>query len=107
VLSTRVRGEGLVAFGAYDTLTRSVAKSHGLGKAVAAAPRVFHGNDSWTVTWFDRGGLVYARTTYAPRAIAEPSRLPAVAAADAEHTAIVRTAAGPLLGVAPVALRFG
>jgi hypothetical protein len=101
VLSTRVRGEGLVAFGAYDTLARSVAKSHGLGKAVAAVPHIFYGNDDWTVTWFDRGGLVYARTTHA-RQVAEPTRVGAIAAADAEHTAVIRTAAGPLLGVAPV-----
>ncbi len=101
LLSTHNRGEGLVAFGAYDTLTRSLAKSHGLGKAIAAQPRVFRGHDDWTVTWFDRGGLVYAHSTYARQA-SETFRVGAIAADAAENTAIIRTAAGPLLGVAPV-----
>lgn len=103
LLSTSVRGEGLVAFGAYDTMTRSVALSHGLGKAVAAAPRLFRGDDSWTVAWFDRGGLAYAHTTFA-RTAPEPTHVSTFSAAEAEHTALIRTAAGPLLGVAPVRL---
>ncbi|HEU4405846.1 MAG TPA: hypothetical protein VFS43_11320 [Polyangiaceae bacterium] len=101
LLSTPVRGEGLVAFGSYDTMTRTVTRSHGLGKAVAAAPRLFRGHDWWTVAWFDRGGLVYARATHARQAY-EPTHVSAVAAADAEHTAIIRTSSGPLLAVAPV-----
>ncbi len=101
LLATNVKGEGLVAFGGYDTLTRSYARSHGLGKAVAAAPRLFRGHDSWTAAWFDRGGLAYARTTYARQA-PEIVRVPAFSAEGAEHTAIIRTAAGSLLGVAPV-----
>ncbi|HEU4535267.1 MAG TPA: hypothetical protein VFS00_14160, partial [Polyangiaceae bacterium] len=101
LLSTSTRGEGLIAFGAYDTMTRSLAKSHGLGKAINAQPRVFRGNEAWTVTWFDRGGLVYAHSTYARQA-SETFRVGAIAADAAENTAIIRTAAGPLLGVAPV-----
>jgi hypothetical protein len=101
LLATHAKGEGLVTFGAYDTKTRLAIKSHGLGKAVAAAPKVFAGPDSFTVTWFDKGGLVYAHASSGRRAV-EASRVPSIAAADAEHTAFIRTAAGPLLGAAPV-----
>lgn len=96
------KGEGLLAFGGYDTQGRLLAAGHGLGKGALFAPRVFPSGDGWSVAWFDQQSLVFARATWSP--LPNPvGRLAAVTTEVAEHTAIAPTSGGQLLATAPLA----
>jgi hypothetical protein len=99
---TKNKGEGLLAFGGYDTRGGRVGQGHGLGKGALFPPQVFPRKDDWAVTWFDSQSLVFTRASWSPSPGAI-GRLAAVTTEVADHTTIVPTAEGPLLAAAPLA----
>lgn len=99
---TNAKSEGLIAFGGYDTQTRTVGAAHGLGKGSLYTSRVFPRKDGWIVTWFDGEGLAWAKTTWAA-AKADVEHLRAITVEMGEHTAISATVEGDLLATAPLA----
>jgi hypothetical protein len=98
---TNTRNEGLMAFGGYDSLTRTVGTSYGLGKAQLFVPRVFPRKDDWLVTWFDTQGLVFSKAGWSPTTT-PIKRLAALTTEQAEHIALAPTVEGPLLATAPL-----
>jgi hypothetical protein len=86
-LSTGNKVEGLVAFSGYDSMTRTLGPSHGLGKGILYEPQVYPSGDSWLVVWFDPATLVFTRTTWAPT-LPDLSRVGALSTASRDDTAI-------------------
>lgn len=94
-LSTGNKTEGLVAFSGYDSQTRTLGPSHGLGKGILYQPQVYPSGDSWLAVWFDPRSLVFSRSTWAPT-LAEVSRVPAVLTESRDDTAIAPVPDGSL-----------
>jgi hypothetical protein len=94
-LSTGNKVEGLVAFSGYDSLTRTLGPSHGLGKGILYEPQVYPSGDSWLVVWFDPATLVFTRTTWAPT-LPDLSRVGALSTASRDDTAITGVPDGSL-----------
>lgn len=101
-LRTGTRGEGQLAFGGYDGQARSVAPSHGLGKARYYPVWTFPRKEDWVVFWFDGKGLVFTRAGWSPTA-SKIGRFQAIPIEEAERVALLNTSNdGPLLGIAPL-----
>lgn len=94
-LSTSNKAEALVAFSGYDSLTRTLGPSHGLGKGILYAPRVFPSGEGWLVVWFDPKSLVFTRSTWAPT-LAELTRVGAVLTEGRDDAAVAAVADGSL-----------
>lgn len=100
---TRTKNEGLVAFGGYDSLTRTVGASFGLGKGALLPTWVFPFKENWAVFWFDPRGLVYTRVGWAATN-AKIGRLAAIPIEEAGRVNFATTSEGPLLAVSPVSV---
>lgn len=94
-LSTGNKVEGLVAFSGYDSLTRTLGPSHGLGKGILYEPQVYPSGDSWIVVWFDPATLVFTRATWAPT-MHDLSRVGALSTESRDDTAITAVPDGSL-----------
>jgi hypothetical protein len=100
--STKIKGEGLVAFAGYDSLARTLGVAHGLGKSTFVPPVVFPRKDAFVVGWFDAQGFVYTNATWAPT-MPKTERLVALGKDEAGHTAMVMTKDGGVLAASPIA----
>ena len=98
---TRVKGEGLLAFAGYNSLTQTLAVGHGLGKAGMSPAKVFPRKNDFVVAWFDALGLSFTKTSWAAN-LPDVERLPAVTPAEAGHTAILQLPDGGFLVAVPL-----
>lgn len=103
-LRTGTKEEGQLAFGGYDTQTRTVATSHGLGKAKLLPTWVFPRKDDWVVFWFDARGLVFSKTGWAATN-SKIARFAAIPIEEADRVTLLDSSQGDtLLGVAPMSV---
>ncbi len=89
-----------VAFASFDLEGRQVARTRGVGFASEGLPQVFAVGSDWTLTWFDEGGLAYARPHVEPLPAPDIGHLGAVGPELANDVA-VSSAPGALVAAAP------
>ena len=103
-LRTGSKLEGQLAFGGYDTQTRSISTSYGLGKARFLPTWLFPRKEDWVVFWFDSKGLVFTRTGWSVSA-SKIGRFAAIPVEEADRVTILETTSdGPLLGISPLSV---
>lgn len=91
--------EDQVAFSSYNALGKPVSRARGVGLSEGAS-RVFGTGTGWVVTWFDSGGLAYARPQPNP---VPPPEIAHLSAIGSEIQADVAVAAmnGAMVAAAP------
>jgi len=90
-----------LAFASFDAEGRQFARTRGVGFASAGAPQVFAVGSEWTLTWFDEGGLAYARPRVEPIPAPEIGHLGAVGPELADDVAVSVSPSGALVAAAP------
>lgn len=101
-LRSETKGEGQLAFGGHDNQTRSIATSHGLGKAIYQPTWLFPRKEEWQVFWFDPQGLAFTRSGWSAN-VNKIGRFPAMPLNEVDRINILSpTLDGPLVGVSPL-----
>ena len=93
--------EEQIAFSAFDTEGKPVARPRGVGLAGQKTARVFGGGAGFTVTWFDANALAYARPRTEPLPPPEIGHLNMFGPEVAGDVALSATEAGSVVAAAP------
>lgn len=95
------RGDAQIAFAGFDVDAKQIARARAISQTRDEGLQIFSSGEAWAVTWFDAGGLAYARPRWETHPPAEIQHIGAIGREVGDQVAIAPTPGGALIAVAP------